>query len=69
MDDEPVSGSMMEAKGAGKAVPSLALALLPRPQILAMGDPWQASDDNSERSSDDTVPDAGDGFECNESGA
>ena len=68
MDDEAVSGSMMEAVGAGKAVPSLALALLPRPQILAMGDPWQASDDNSERS-DDTVPDAGDGFECNESGA
>ena len=68
MDDEAVSGSMMEAVGAGKAVPSLALALLPRPQILAMGDPWQASDDNSERS-DDTVPDAGGGFECNESGA
>ena len=67
MDDETVSGSM-EAIGAGKAVPSLALALLPRPQILAMGDPWQASDDNSERS-DDTVPDAGGGFECNESGA
>ena len=68
MDDETVSGSTMEAIGAGKAVPSLALALLPRPQILAMGDPWQASDDNSERS-DDTVPDAGGGFECNESGA
>jgi len=68
MDDEAVSGSMMEAVGAGKAVPSLALALLPRPQILAMGDPWQASDDNGERT-DDTVPDAGGGFECNESGA
>ena len=68
MDDEPVSGSTVEAIGAGKAVPSLALALLPRPQILAMGDPWQASDDNGERS-DDTVPDAGGGFECNESGA
>jgi hypothetical protein len=68
MDDEPVSRSMMEAIGAGKAVPSLALALLPRPQILAMGDQWQASDDNGERT-DDTVPDAGGGFECNESGA
>jgi hypothetical protein len=68
MDDEAVSGSMMEAVGAGKAVPSLALALLPRPQILAMGDPWQASNDNGERT-DDTVPDAGGGFECNESGA
>ena len=68
MDDEPVSRSMMEAIRAGKAVPSLALALLPRPQILAMGDPWQASNDNGERT-DDTVPDAGGGFECNESGA
>jgi len=58
MDDEAVSGSMMEAVGAGKAVPSLALALLPRPQILAMGDPWQASNDNGERT-DVTVPDAG----------
>jgi hypothetical protein len=62
MDDEPASGSMMEAKGAGKAVPSLALALLAQPQILAMGDPWQASNDNGERS-DDTVPDAGGSFD------
>ena len=62
MDDEPVSGSTMEAIGAGKVVPSLALALLPQPQILAMGDPWQASDDNSERT-DDAVPDAGGGFD------
>ena len=61
MDDEPVSGSTMEAIGAGKAVPSLALALLPQPQILAMGDPWQASNDNSDRI-DDKVPDAGSGF-------
>ena len=62
MDDEPVSGSTMEAIGAGKAVPPLALALLPQPQILAMGDPWQASDDSSDRI-DDTVPDAGSGFD------
>ncbi len=62
MDDEPVSGSTMEAKGAGKAVPSLALALLPQPQILAMGDPWQATDENGDRI-DDMVPDAGDEFD------
>ena len=62
MDDEPVGGSATEAKGAGKAVPSLALALLPQQQILAMGDPWQASDDNGDRI-DDTVPDAGGGFD------
>jgi hypothetical protein len=62
MDDEPVGGSTMEAKGAGKAVPSLALALLPQQQILALGDPWQASDDNSDRI-DDTVADTGGGFD------
>ena len=62
MDDEPVSGSTMEAKGAGKAVPSLALALLPQPQILAMGDPWQATDEDGDRI-DDTVPDAGGDFD------
>ena len=62
MDDEPVSGSTMEAKGAGKTVPSLALALLPQPQVLAMGDPWQAPDGNGDRI-DDAVPDAGGGFD------
>ena len=68
MDDEPVSESPMDAKGAGKAVPSLALALLPQPQVLAMGDPWQASDENGDRI-DDTVPDAGGGFDDTPGGA
>ena len=62
MDDEPVTGSRIETQGAGKAVPSLALALLAQPQILAMGDPWQASNDNK-GCTDDTVPDRGGGFD------
>ena len=60
MGDEPVTGSTTEAQGAGKVVPSLALALLSQP--LATGDPWQASGDDSDRT-DDTVPDAGGGFD------
>ena len=61
MDEDGSTGSTMEAKGTIKAVPSLALALLPQPQILAMGDPWRASDDNDDRT-EDTVPNAGGGF-------
>lgn len=60
MDEDRVIGPTMEAKGAVKAVPSLALALLPQPQILAMGDPWPASDDDSDRT-EYTAPNAGDG--------
>ena len=60
MDEDGVIGPTVEAKGAVKAVPSLALALLPQPQILAMGDPWRASGDNGDRT-EDTAPNAGGG--------
>jgi hypothetical protein len=43
MADERVIGSAAETAGAVKNVPSLALALLPRPELLAAGDSWLAS--------------------------
>lgn len=48
MDDDQVIGSAAETKGAVKKVPSLALALFPRPELLVVGDSWLASDGNSD---------------------
>jgi hypothetical protein len=43
MADERVAGSVAQAEGAIKSVPSLALALFPRPELLVAGDSWLAS--------------------------
>jgi hypothetical protein len=40
MADERVFGSGPETEGAIKNVPSLALALFPRPELLVAGDSW-----------------------------
>ena len=48
MTDEPVFGSVPETEGAIKNVPSLALALFPRPELLAAGDSWLASGGSSD---------------------
>ena len=48
MDDNQVIGSVAETKGAVKKVPSLALALFPRPELLVAGDSWLASDGHSD---------------------
>jgi hypothetical protein len=49
VDDDRAIGSAAEAKGAAKEIPSLALALFPRPELLVAGDSWLASDGNSDR--------------------
>jgi hypothetical protein len=46
MADERVFGPGRETEGAIKNVPSLALALFPRPELLAAGDSWLASGDS-----------------------
>jgi hypothetical protein len=48
MADERVLGSVAETEGAIKNVPSLALALFPRPELLAAGDSWLASGGSSD---------------------
>jgi hypothetical protein len=48
VDDDQAIGSAAEAKGAVKKVPSLALALFPRPELLVVGDSWLASDGDSD---------------------
>ena len=48
MADERVIGPVAETEGATKNVPSLALALFPRPELLAAGDLWLASGGGSD---------------------
>jgi hypothetical protein len=49
VSDDQVIGSAAEAKAAAKDVPSLALALFPRPELLVAGVSWLASDDKCDR--------------------
>ena len=48
MADEQVIGSATETEGAIRKVPSLALSLFPRPELLAAGDSWLTSGADSE---------------------
>jgi hypothetical protein len=48
MADERVIGSAPETEGAIRKVPSLALALFPRPELLVAGDSWLASGGGSD---------------------
>ena len=47
MADQRVIGSVPETEGAIKNVPSLALALFPRPELLVAGDSWLATGDGT----------------------
>ena len=49
MADERLTGSVAETEGTIRKVPSLALALFPRPDLLVTGDSWLASGGSSDR--------------------
>jgi hypothetical protein len=57
VDDDQVTGSPAQAKGAIRKIPSLALALLPRPEVLEAGNCWLASE-GDESTADGNVTDA-----------
>jgi hypothetical protein len=46
VDDDQRIGSTTGARGATKKAPSLALALVPRPELFPTADSWQAPDCN-----------------------
>jgi hypothetical protein len=49
VDDDRIIGAVAGTEGAAKKVPSLALALFPRPELLVAGDSWLASDGSGDR--------------------